>query len=350
MMNMKRFLILMICVFSAAGTVFAQMDLQSAAIVRLTKSEPITVKQLRTEVETVEKANGRVLTAAERRQVLDLMIDQKLVVQAAERDRVTVSDAEINNQLQRVRADMSQSIGRQPTDQEFAIAVRNETGGDIETFKGEIKRQMLIQKYLLEKKRGIIEAVQVPTEQDINNAYNLTKAQLVRPDTVRVSMILVPAGNNAADKAKAKELVDRLSREIGSDASKFDETVIKSQTPNSGYQGGDAGYLPRNIQAQQMMGADFVNTAFSLKQGEVSKPIESPRGYQIIKITETYAQKNLELDDVVQLGSRITVRDYLGNSMMQERQMAAVQRATQELTTELRQGNSFQVFENALSW
>ncbi len=348
---MKRIVIAVICVLFAAGTVFAQSDLQSVAIVRLTKSEPITVKQLRTEVEKMEKAGGRPLTVAERKQVLDVMINEKLALQAAERDKVTISDAEVNNQMQQLRMSMSQSIGRQPTDQEFEIAVRNETGLDVAGFRDQMKKQMLVQKYLMEKKRSIFEAVKPPTEQEILDAYNLTKAQFVRPDTVRVSMILVPAAaNNAADKAKAKELADKLSKDIGSNASKFDETVIKSQTPNSGYQGGDAGYVPRNLQAQQMLGAEFVNTAFSLKQGEVSKPIEGPRGYQIIKVTETYSQKNLELTDVVQLGTRMTVRDYLQNSLLQEKQQAALDQASQELITELRKGNSFQIFENNINW
>jgi parvulin-like peptidyl-prolyl isomerase len=346
---MKRILIMTICLFFAAAAVFAQTDLQSVAIVRLTRSEPITVKQLRTEVEKMEKSGGRALTPAERRQVLDVMINERLAIQAAERDRVSISDTEINNQLQQFRASMSQSLGRQPTDQEFEIAIRNETGTDGETFRNTLRNQMLVQKYLMEKKRSIFDTITAPTEQEINNTYNLAKAQLVRPDTVRVSMILVPVAN-VAEQAKAKELVDRLAREIGSDAAKFDEAVIKSQTPNSGYQGGDAGYLPRNLQAQQMLGADFVNTAFSLRQGEVSRPIESPRGYQIIKVTESYTQKNLELTDLVQLGARMTVREYIQNSLMQERQQATVEKASQELIAELRQGNSFQVFENALNW
>ncbi|MDR2901443.1 MAG: peptidyl-prolyl cis-trans isomerase [Treponema sp.] len=344
---MKRILIVMICIFSAVGTVFAQSDLQSVAIVSLTKSEPITVKQLRTEVEKMEKGNGRALTVAERRQVLDVMINERLAIQAAERDRVTVSDAEINTQLQQLRMTMSQNIGRQPTDQEFELAIRNQTGTDFATFKNDIRKQLLVQKYMLEKKRSIFEAIKVPTEQEINDYYSLAKAQLVRPDTVRVSMISVPFGT---DKAQSKVLVDRLSREIGSDAAKFDETVIKSHTPNSGYEGGDAGYLPKNLQAQQTLGADFVNTAFSLKQGEISKPIEGPRAYQIIKVTETYTQKNLELTDRIDFGSRMTVRDYIENGLIQQKQQAAGEKASQELVQELRQGNPFRVFDNAINW
>ncbi|MDR2797797.1 MAG: peptidylprolyl isomerase [Treponema sp.] len=329
---------------------FAQSDLQPAVIVRLTKSEPITVKQYRTEVERMEKQAGRILDAAERRQVLDVMINEKLAIQAAERDKIIVSDNEINQQIQNLRANLTQRVGRQPTDAEFAIAVRNETGLEIPAFREQLRRQLITQKYLLSKKQNLFNSITSPTETEILNTYTLAKTQFIRPETVRFSMIQVPFGTDTAAKTKAKELADRLIREIGSNPAKFDEAVIRGQTPNSGYQAGDGGYLPRNLEAQQVVGPDFINTAFSLKQGEVSKLIEGARGYQIIKVTETYEQKSLELDDVFQLGTRMTVREYIGNALLQERQQAVIERATQELVTELRAGNPFQIFENNLKW
>jgi parvulin-like peptidyl-prolyl isomerase len=347
---MKRLLIFLFLMILTAGMVFSQSDLQPAAIVRLTKSEPITVKQYRTEVERMQKSAGRDLTSAERRQVLDVMINEKLAIQAAERDKISISEGEINQQLQQLRAGMAQTAGRQPTDAEFAAAVVNETGLDLAGFREQIRRQMLVQKYLLSKKQNILESIKVPTEEEIINTYNLAKAQFVRPETVRFSMIQVGFGENAADKVKAKELADRLVRDIGVNPSKFDEAVIRAQAQGSGYQAGDGGYLPRNLQAQQVVGQEFINTAFNLKQGEVSKLMEGARGYQIIKITETYEQKNLELDDIAQLGTRMTVRDYIGNTLLQERQQEVIEKATQELVTELRVGNPFQIFENNLTW
>jgi parvulin-like peptidyl-prolyl isomerase len=329
---------------------FAQSDLQPVVIVRLTKSEPITVKQYRTEVERMEKQAGRPLDAAERRQVLDVMINERLAIQAAERDKITVSDNEISQQIQQLRASMVQQVGRQPTDAEFATAVRNETGLEIPAFREQLRRQLITQKYLLSKKQNLFNSITPPTDTEIMNTYTLAKTNFIRPETVRFSMIQVPFGADTAAKAKAKELADRLIREIGSNPAKFDEAVIRGQTPNSGYQAGDGGYLPRNLDAQQVVGPDFINTAFGLKQGEVSKLIEGPRGYQIIKVTETYEQKSLELDDVFQLGTRITVRSYIGNALLQERQQAVLERATQELVTELRIGNPFQIFENNLKW
>jgi parvulin-like peptidyl-prolyl isomerase len=348
-MNMKRIYSLFVLGLFTAAFGFAQSDLQPAAIVRLTKSEPITVKQYRTEVERYEKQAGRVLSASERRQVLDVMINEKLAIQAAERDKITITDNEVNQQLQALKDQMRQSIGRAPTDAEFGTAIRNETGLELPAFREQLKRQLLVQKYLMEKKKDSFNNLKTPTNEEIQNTYNLMKAQLVRPETVRFSMIQV-SFTDAASQVKAKETADRLAREIGGDAAKFDEAVIKGQVPNSGYQAGDGGYLPRNTQAQQIVGAEFMNTAFTLKQGEVSRLMENAKSYQIIKITETYGQKNLELDDIFQLGTRMTVRDYIGNSLLQERQETLIQQATQELVTELRTGNPYQIIENNLSW
>jgi len=347
---MKRIVFLVLFSFFLAAFGFAQADLQPAAIVNLTRSEPITVKQLRTEVERVEKSARRSLSDKERRDVLDSLINERLAIQAAEKDKIVVSESEVTQQLNQLKNQMAQTLGRQPTDAEFAAAIKNETGLEMSAFRDQARRQLTTQKYLMSKKQSSFDNIKTPTDTDIINAYNLTKAQFVRPDTVRFSMIQVEYGPDAASKTKARELADKLNKEINSNPAKFDEVVLRGQTPGSGFQAGDAGYLPRNMEAAQMVGQDFINTAFSLKQGEVSKLMEGVRGYQIIKVTETYAQKNLELDDIFQLGSRITVRGYIGNSLLQERRMETLTKATQELVAELRAGKTFQVFEKNLTW
>ncbi|GHT80183.1 peptidylprolyl isomerase [Spirochaetia bacterium] len=346
---MKRFFTLTFLGVVMAGLLAAQTDLQPVAIVRLTRSEPITVKQLKTEVEKMEKQAGRTLTATEREQVLDVMINEKLAIQAAERDRITVSDNELNQQIQQLRTNMAQAAGRQPTEAEFATAVRNETGLDMNAFREQIRRQYLVQKYLMSKKQNVLESARPPTEADIVNFYNNAKSQFVRPETVRVSMILVPFGANAADRTKARELANRLVQEIGSNAAKFDAAAERAQAPGSGYQSG-ATYLPRTPQAQQSLGQELLNVAFNLRQGEISRLVESPQGYHILKVTETYEVKILNLDDVIEPGSRVTVRNYITQGLSQQRQQEVIDRAQKELVDELRRGNNFQVYRNNLNW
>ena len=328
----------------------AQVNLQPAATVNLTRSEVITVGQLRTEVEGMEKSAGRTFTQAERVQVLDLMINQRLVLQAAERDRIAVTDNEINQQIQQLRSSMAQQIGRQPTDAEFAQAVMSESGLDVPAFRDQLRRQMIVQKYLVSKKGDLLNSVRAPTETEITTQYNNARTDFVRPDTIRFSMIQVVYGPDAASRNRARDLANQLYREIGSNPSKFDELVLRAQAPNSGYQAGDAGYMPRNSQAVSVVGQEFLDIAFNLRQGEISRLIEGRQGFQIIKVTENHAMKSLQLDDIYQPGSNITVRQYIFNVMVNQRQQSVLAQASQELTSELRAGRTFQVFENNIRW
>ena len=348
---MKRIVIItLLSVFSAAWG-FAQVDLQPAAIVNLIRSEPITVRQLRIEVQNMERATGRTLTESQRREVLDVMINERLVLQAAERDRVTLTDNELNQQINQLRAQLTQMLGRPPTDAEFAEAVRNETGLELPAFREQMRRQLTAQKYLLSQKQSQIESnLRVPTEDEILSAYNLTRSQFVRPDTVRFSMIQVPYGPDAASRTRARQQIDELAREIGTSVARFDAVVVRSQAPNSGINAGDAGFLPRNMEARAVVGPAFMDIAFSLRSGEISGVIEGIPGFQIIRITESHTMKNLELNDIAQLGTNMTVRDFIGNTIMQERQQVALTQATEELVAELRSGRTFQVFENNLRW
>jgi len=346
---MKRILFILLGLFIALPC-FSQSNLQSAATVNLTKTEAITVGQLRTEVQRMEKASGKTLNKAERLQVLDVIINERLVIQAAERDRIMVTENEVNQQMEQLRNVLNQQLGRKPTEAEFEQAIMNESGLTVSVFKEQLRRQLIVQKYLMAKKGDLINSVKMPTEEEIVAEYALLKGELTRPETIRCSMIQVSYGSDAAARAKAKALAESLVKEINNDPSKFDEVAQRSVAPNSGYQAGDAGYLPRNQEARNLVGQTFMDTAFSLKQGQVSKLIEGQQGFQIIKVTENYTSKQLELTDVLQLGTRVTVRDYIGQGLLNQRQQAVLKQASEEIVKDLRSGKTFTVFENNINW
>jgi parvulin-like peptidyl-prolyl isomerase len=330
---------------------FSQNDLQTVATVNLIRTESITVGQHKAEVANMEKMAGRPLNKDERRQVLDAMINERLILQAAERDRITVTDNEINQHFNELKAILAQNIGRQPTDAELAQAIRNEYGVEMQVYRDQFRKQSIAQKYLMFKKESFINnTLKAPTDAEIVTEYNLLRGELVRPDTVRFTMIQVPYGPDAASRSRARETADRLVREIGSNTQKFDEVAARSVAPNSGYVAGDFGFLPRNQEARNAVGQDLMNAAFSLRQGQVSSVIEGVQGFQIIKITENYAQKSLELDDIFQPGTRITVKDFIGQRMMEMRQQAVIVKATEDMINELKTGRSFQIMENNLNW
>ena len=350
---MKRIAFFVLGFSLAAGPVFSQAGMQPAAVVNLIRSEPITVGQLRTEVERMESAFGQSLNGQQRREVLDAMINERLVLQAAERDRVTVSENELNQHIGQLRAQMVPMLGRQPTDAEFAAAVRSQTGLEMPAFREQTRRQLIQQNYLFAQKRPMLESVAPPSEAEVLLMFNNHRSTFIRPETVRLSMIQVPFGQDAAARTAARTLADNLHREIGNSAARFNEVVTRSQAPNSGFMGGDFGFMPRSPEAVQRVGQDFVNLAFGLRPGEISRVVAGPpgSGYQIVMVTESHMMRILELDDILQPGQPITVRAYIAGTMMEQRRLAALAEAVDALHTDLRSGGrTFQVFENNLNW
>jgi parvulin-like peptidyl-prolyl isomerase len=356
-MDMKRLLSsgLFFLLVTAIG--FTQTDLQVIATVNLLRSEPIMVKQLRTEAEKIEA--GRTLSSEEKRklrlEILNLMIDEKLILQAAEQERISVSDNDLNNYFQQIRSGMTQSLGRRPTDTEFASLIKNQTGMDLPAYRDLIRKQLVAQQYLRLKRPGLESSIKTPTEAEIQNTYNLYKTQYVQPDTVRFSYIQVPLANGAtsAEKSRARETADRMLREIGSSPAKFDEAVIRGQTQGAGYISEEGRYLPRNPQLLDSVGQEFLNVAFSLPQGAISGMIETPQGFLIIKITGTYEMKTLTLNDVLlQPGPPMTVREQILGTLTQRRLQEAAMTAQEEIIAELRaRRNAVTIRENfLLSW
>lgn len=356
---MKKTLLFIIFGLFTAVCGFAQFDIKTVAIVNLTRSVPISGKDLRTQVELVERTTGRALTQTQRQEVLDALINEQLAIQAAERDKITISENEINQQLSQLRGGLAQQLGRQPTDAEFNQAVRKESGLELSAYREQMRRQMLVQKYLMAKKESqITSLIKQPTDDEILFQFNLKRGQFVRLETVEFASIQIPYGKDAAAKTKAKELADKLIREIASNPTKFDAAAERAQSPNSGYMAWEGGSVPRNDETLARFGVDFVNTAFSLKQGQVSKLIETANDYLIVKVTKNLELKILELDDVlpsyllpgIDPRTKVTVKNFLATAILTDRQQTAIKKATEDLVSELRAGRSFQQLERNLSW
>jgi hypothetical protein len=346
----------------SGASLYAQTDFQTVATVKLTKTEPITVKELKNEIEPIEKATGEKLNLAQKREVLDGLINQRLALQAADRDRVTVSENEVNQQLDELRAQMTQSTGKRPTDIEFAAAVKEQSGMDLTAFRAQAKKMLTVQKYLMEKKRSTFEALKPPTDAEIEKEYADMKSQadgarqLTQDETMQFAAIVFPWDRDA-DKAKARSGADALAKEINGSVAKFDE---KLNQPSNDYRATPGGIIQKNRQAQTQVGQAFMDVAFALKYDpktgatEVSRVLEVPtgtaKGFYIIKPTAKYPFKNpLGIDDfMVQYNT--TVRNFIRVLLSQEKQQEALRVAQEELIAELRKGNPFTINEQYLNF
>ena len=114
-----------LALFLATAVLFAQNDLQALAVVKLNKSETITLKQLKNRVEMYQKQNGvSSFTVDQKKDILNALIDEKLVVQAAQKAGMQITDSQVN---QYFLQSVSQQFGQQVTEAQFAD-IRNVSG------------------------------------------------------------------------------------------------------------------------------------------------------------------------------------------------------------------------------
>ncbi|MDR1221125.1 MAG: SurA N-terminal domain-containing protein [Treponema sp.] len=180
-MKNRRLLIFSIFCMAAPIAGFAQYNAKAVvATIQYNTTEPVTAEQLRIQVEILEKQAGRAATAQERQQALDGMIDQKLVIQASAKEKITVSETEINQQMQVIKQQMAQSAGRMPTDAEFTEAIKQQTGMDMSVYRDQMRQQMLINKYITQRylPQVVSKANVTVSDSELNEQIQTMKSQM----------------------------------------------------------------------------------------------------------------------------------------------------------------------------
>jgi peptidyl-prolyl cis-trans isomerase SurA len=351
---MKRFLVLTAILTFASFAAGAQAIDKPAATVRLTKTESVTVSQLKKAIAPFEAQARRVLTSEERKQVLDKLISTLLIGQAAERDKVIVSDAEVKAEIGNTEKQLgaAANLGRDMTDQELQQYVKN-TGSSWDDFLKSIKDNRLLINYTLAKRKGLMEGLRPVTDQDVQDFYDANKASFFADDMVGIRHIFIDTHLLTAkeDRDKAARRADDIAKELKAGAG-FGDLVMKySDDTTSKYKGGDIGTLMRsNPQQKQFYGNDFVESVFRLKKGETSGVIQSNLGYHLVQVVSRFDAKLLTLDDKVPPLNQVPVRDYIKSNLAMQRQRDAMGKALDEIVADLKKAAEVKIFADNLSW
>ena len=126
-------------------------------------------------------------------------------------------------------------------------------------------------------------------DQDAKAYYEKHKEDFAPVGQIRVSLILVKT------EEEAKNVLERLKK--GEDFAKL--AMKSSIDPGSAKNGGDLGYLVKG-----QMTPDLETVAVRLKIGEISEPLKTKFGYQIIKVTGKKLGKVVEFEKVKSLISQ----------------------------------------------
>ncbi|CAH2773822.1 MAG: Peptidyl-prolyl cis-trans isomerase PpiD (EC [uncultured Paraburkholderia sp.] len=137
-----------------------------------------------------------------------------------------------------------------------------------------------------------------PSDADLKKYYDDNIAHYRTEGQVRASHILIaaPKDASAADKAKAKQKAEELLAQVKAHPDQFAQIAQQnSQDPGSAAKGGDLGYFGRGMIAG---GQAFDNAVFALKKDEVSGIVQTDFGYHIVKVTDVKPAVTRPFDEV----------------------------------------------------
>ncbi len=344
-------LILLFAGLCAAGA--APID-KTVATVRLTRSEVITVLQLRKQVDPLEAQVKRELSREERKLVLDGLIAKSLIEQAAARDKVYASDAEVNARLDQMKKTAAQSLGlgRDLTDVDLRQMVTG-SGVSWDDYLKNLKYQVLLANYARAKKKGDLEAVKPASDEELRAYYDANKKDFFIDDYVKIRHIFIDtrALTSKEDRDKAAKRADDIVKELRGGAS-FDDLVLKySDDGVTKYRQGDYGYVSRaDEQRKQLLGKEFFDAVFRLKKGETSDALQSAIGYHIVRAEERFDAKLLAFDEKVPPAQQFTVKEFIRQNLAAQAASTALTKALEDIVKDLRKQGDVKVIEDNLAW
>jgi len=287
---------------------------QSAATVNIVRTDPILIADFREAVTRIEQSGRIHLTESQRREVLEGLINQIVLSQAADRDRLVTRATEDNLIRQYVRNLFEMQRGRQPSEDEYRVFVLSY---NLDSPKN--REQMLRE---IKSNEFLRRNIQMPSEDDITDMYNRSRGELRRAQTFEISIIVFPYGSDSETRQRSRTSGDSIVREINNSASKFEEIFTRSTLTDLGYYPGK-GFIARNQPVRTPAEQALLDAVVRLNRGQVSRLIEGPEGFYIVKVDEIYPEKEvLSLEDPRQLGQQGTVRDFIIQYIVNLRQQA----------------------------
>jgi peptidyl-prolyl cis-trans isomerase SurA len=213
------------------------------------------------------------------RDVLDQMIGEQLIVQAAARDTtISVDDLRVQEAVaQEINQRVSQMGGQQRFEE--GLARQGFTlSGYRDFLRGQIRQERLYQQFMTKQSRNL--ASVVVEESEIREAFEERQEVMgERPPTVELAqIILAPSPSDSVWEAARQEAA--RVRAMAAEGEDFAELAERFSDDGSAEQGGDLGWFRRGDMVEE-----FEESAFNLPVDQISQPVRSPFGYHIIKVT-----------------------------------------------------------------
>jgi peptidyl-prolyl cis-trans isomerase SurA len=213
-----------------------------------------------------------------RKEVLDRIIDEKVIVSEAKRQNVTLAEAELKKNVDDAIADVKARLGSEAA---FRAELEREgiTEEDLrKRYREDASRQMMANQLLRRQLGGKVDVTPAEAEKYFTeNPSQFPK----RASAIHVQLVQIPVELDSAAKrgVRQKAVAAQARLKKGEPFSRLAQEL--SEDAGTASNGGDLGWFGR-----EQLDSTFTAQVFKIPVGQVSGILETPFGYHLVKVEE----------------------------------------------------------------
>jgi peptidyl-prolyl cis-trans isomerase SurA len=267
--------ILLVAAITLSGTGHLAAQGVVDRIVAVVDKEIITESDLQERLNYVALQNRLDPKSPElRKQILDGMIADKLILAQAIFDSVTVTDEEVNKMLdQQFQNFIRQAGSEQRLEQVYGKPIARMK----REYKPEMRKQLLIQRIRQQRETNITVA-----RREVEDFFESYKDSLPRvPEELDLSHIfMVPKPDSSLEEQTRKKLLAIRDSIVA--GGEFGDFARRYSQDGSAASGGDLGWAKRGL----VFVPEFEEAVFALKEKEISPVVKTQFGYHLVQLIE----------------------------------------------------------------
>ena len=206
-------------------------------------------------------------------QVLDEMVNEEVIVQAAEGAKIEVESSEIQAALDEIKqqnnlddAGLQQALAQQ--------------GYTLQGYKADLRRQLL---RLRAVNQLVAPKVQV-TDEDVRARYDQMARRTEQVQAVKLSHMLFKLPDHPTEQqiAEAKEKASKAIARVKGGEEFAKVAATDSDDDSTKATGGELGWFQRGSMANPA----WEPIVFAMEKGDVRGPVTGPQGFHVFQVTE----------------------------------------------------------------
>jgi len=217
-----------------------------------------------------------------RKEVLNQLVEKQVLLAEAQKQNITVTDADVKQAVDREIQGLKQRIGSEK-DYQAALAKENTTEAELrKRYEGGVREQLLISRLVGRE----VQSKTTVSDAEVKAYYEAHRDSIgKRPEELRLAYIVVAFEPDPTQVKRAQVRADSLRTLVVTKGQPFERVAAQHSDDPSARVGGDLGTFSRGD-----MVAEFESVAFALKPMEISQPVRTRFGYHVIQVLQHYAK------------------------------------------------------------